>query len=231
MFSELTLVRKELSARQEPVHDFHQIFHDTISSCKESHTALAPKIKRFVAASIKARYSTIRKERERYIQENAQWRSNLLLIERNSADSEQVSHEPVTAHVNSLLAYATPTYDSPTSFDDRWEKTCATIPDMRCASSKTLFNNRFKNDNRREPSSTVDLFRFKIWSDAEQRTFIQKFLIYSKSFHKIAAYLPFKSTSDCVRFYYKNKRKLQLNALLFNYRKNHPIDLDAVLNR
>lgn len=48
------------------------------------------------------------------------------------------------------------------------------------------------------------------WSDNEQKLFIKEFLANIKEFHRISSVLPFRSTKNCVRFYYLNKKRLHL---------------------
>ena len=61
------------------------------------------------------------------------------------------------------------------------------------------------------------------WSDMEKCIFIDKFMQYPKNFSKIAAYLTYRSTSDCIRFYYDSKKVINFKALLkeFDNRKKH----------
>ena len=59
------------------------------------------------------------------------------------------------------------------------------------------------------------------WSDMEKCIFVDKFMQYPKNFCKIAAYLTYRSTSDCIRFYYDSKKVINFKALLkeFDNRK------------
>lgn len=60
-----------------------------------------------------------------------------------------------------------------------------------------------------------------VWTEEEERIFVEKFLIYSKNnFSRIASFLPYKNTCDCVQFYYRNKRRLKLKQRLLQHRKN-----------
>lgn len=52
-----------------------------------------------------------------------------------------------------------------------------------------------------------------VWTEAEQRIFVDKFLAYPKNFRKIASFLPYKCTANCVAFYYRQKKKLKLKQL------------------
>lgn len=44
------------------------------------------------------------------------------------------------------------------------------------------------------------------WTAEERKTFAEKFAIYNKNFKVIASYLQYKTTADCVEFYYRNKK-------------------------
>ena len=52
------------------------------------------------------------------------------------------------------------------------------------------------------------------WSDFEKKVFFEKYQIYPKLFGKIASFIPGKSASNCVKFYYCNKKMLQLKRYL-----------------
>ncbi|XP_024373743.1 uncharacterized protein [Physcomitrium patens] len=44
------------------------------------------------------------------------------------------------------------------------------------------------------------------WSAEERRVFLEKFAVYNKNFSKIASHLEYKTTADCVEFYYRNQK-------------------------
>ena len=52
------------------------------------------------------------------------------------------------------------------------------------------------------------------WSNSEKIIFLAKFLEYPKEFWKIATYLANKTTNDCISFYYRIKKRIDLKALL-----------------
>lgn len=54
---------------------------------------------------------------------------------------------------------------------------------------------------------------FSSWSDEEREVFFKNFLIYGKDFYKIASYLPNKSVSACVHYYYREKNRLGLSHI------------------
>jgi hypothetical protein len=51
-----------------------------------------------------------------------------------------------------------------------------------------------------------------VWTRAEERIFVDKYVAYPKDFAKIASCLPFKSVSQVIAFYYLSKRRLQLRT-------------------
>ncbi|KAF9969129.1 hypothetical protein BGZ73_008650, partial [Actinomortierella ambigua] len=57
------------------------------------------------------------------------------------------------------------------------------------------------------------------WTEEEQETFIRRYLQYPKQFGRIAAGLPEKTASQCVLFYYREKKKLGFKELLANRNK------------
>ena len=52
------------------------------------------------------------------------------------------------------------------------------------------------------------------WSNTEKIIYLAKFLEYPKEFWKIATYLTNKTTNDCISFYYRIKKRIDLKALL-----------------
>lgn len=44
------------------------------------------------------------------------------------------------------------------------------------------------------------------WSSDEKKIFLEKFALYNKNFSKIASHLEYKTTADCVEFYYRNQK-------------------------
>lgn len=54
----------------------------------------------------------------------------------------------------------------------------------------------------------------RIWTDEEIDIFTKKFIQYPKQFDVIASYLKYKSTCDCVQYYYLTKKKVNYKLLL-----------------
>ena len=52
------------------------------------------------------------------------------------------------------------------------------------------------------------------WREEEEKIFIEKYLEFPKSFGRIASYLHGKTAEDCVEFYYRNKKRLNLKRLV-----------------
>lgn len=101
--------------------------------------------------------------------------------------------------------------------ETRWMATAAIVPPMLSASAKCIFNDKVLYSNRQitavsGPSAVVDLD--PVWTDSEERAFVERYLASPKNFRKIAAGLPFKTAAQCVRFYYQSKRRLGLKAQL-----------------
>eukprot|EP00658_Telonema_sp_P-2_P011860 TRINITY_DN14535_c0_g1_i8.p1 TRINITY_DN14535_c0_g1~~TRINITY_DN14535_c0_g1_i8.p1 ORF type:complete len:918 (+),score=241.05 TRINITY_DN14535_c0_g1_i8:264-3017(+) len=53
-----------------------------------------------------------------------------------------------------------------------------------------------------------------MWKEEEKKLFFDKYMSYPKNFRKIAAALPYKTTQDCIRFYYRYKKELDLKTKL-----------------
>lgn len=116
----------------------------------------------------------------------------------------------------------------------RWMATLVATPPMLAADPKHIFKSLYLDTNGKLlqdafcPQESADIVLKSsqiaaqsvvhyngnaIWTEAEQKVFIDKFLINPKNFRKIASYLPFKSTADCVAFYYRSKKRLRLKQL------------------
>lgn len=54
------------------------------------------------------------------------------------------------------------------------------------------------------------------WSYEEKRIFIHQYVAHPKKFHKISNHLPFRSTKDCVKYYYMRKHGLALKQKIYN---------------
>jgi len=69
----------------------------------------------------------------------------------------------------------------------------------------------FKDHNGIIPDSqSLDFMkrRENIWLPDEEKTFVELFRKYHKNFEQISSLLPYKSTKDCIKFYYVNKKRL-----------------------
>jgi hypothetical protein len=204
-----------------------------VTSCKKHFEAFKPSLTKYLSKIYKERSKKINDHSRQYQKAYDSWINKISSIEKNATDSELLSHQPVTTHVNSLLA--TSHSGSPletNNGDQRWIRTAASIPNMLTTNPKCIFNFCFRLENSKISEGQESVFLhsppIQVWTDAEQRIFVQKYLVHSKAFHKISSYLPFKTTADCIRFYYANKSRLQLAALVSNYKRGYPLDLDSL---
>ena len=74
------------------------------------------------------------------------------------------------------------------------------------------YDRRFRFLNYNSLIKDVDEFEAErkaaiLWSDKEKQIFREKFTQFPKDFDKIASFLEQKKCSDCVLFYYRNKKK------------------------
>ncbi|OMJ10702.1 hypothetical protein AYI70_g10160, partial [Smittium culicis] len=60
-----------------------------------------------------------------------------------------------------------------------------------------------------------------IWTNDECSTFVREYLRYPKKFGQISESLSFKSYNDCVLFYYRNKKPLDLKSLLARHKRKN----------
>lgn len=114
----------------------------------------------------------------------------------------------------------------------RWMSTLAIIPPMTSDKSQFISENTRIHDvsagfhERQFPCLPTDSYMTEdgrawsqIWTAEEEKIFIDRYLQYPKLFSRIAAFLPAKSTSDCVQFYYRNKKRLRLKQRLQQHRR------------
>lgn len=229
------------SGRREPeppIIDFHELFHSQVSSNVAQFAAFRPRLVTYLGKVIKTRRERLKEHSERFNAAYKEWQLQVSTSERGAADAELLRQQPNTVHITSAMAQSGESSPSfPADYDQfRWMRTLAAIPDMITTDSKCIFNSSYRVENSRiisssEGSAFLHAPSIQVWTEAEQRVFVQKYLVHAKAFHRIASFLPFKSTADCIRFYYANKSRLQLKQLMTNYRRGIPLDLDAVLNK
>lgn len=106
---------------------------------------------------------------------------------------------------------------------DRWGRSITSIPDHNpnqlppgCDGGGVLIDNPL--------SYHYACRNINPWTTVERLMFLQKFLIHGKNFHKISQYFEHKSCEDVVRFYFDNKKQLNLKQLVKeqNMRKKNP---------
>ncbi|KAJ3121797.1 nuclear receptor co-repressor 1 [Nowakowskiella sp. JEL0407] len=88
------------------------------------------------------------------------------------------------------------------------------IDDIELQQYKSYVNN---NNLIHDPESELLAFHNRIdmcWTESEKLIFQTRMAQVGKNFHKIAAYLPGKTTSDCVQYYYREKVNLDFKSLL-----------------
>ena len=237
--AEADLIRHELQSGNEkaPPVDFHELFHQQVSSNLRHFAGFKPKLAAYLGGVIKARRLKLQAHAKRYNEAYKEWQQQVSALEKSSVDAELLRYQPNTVHINSAMANSGEVAPSFVADYDqfRWMRTLATVPDMLTTNAKCVFNAAHVVENARIPTGEGSVFLhappIQVWTEAEQRVFAQKYLVHAKAFHRIAAFLPFKTTADCIRFYYANKRRLQLKQLLSNYRRGIPLDLDAVLKK
>lgn len=114
----------------------------------------------------------------------------------------------------------------------RWMSTLALIPPMIAAEPAALQDTLFLDENTMLGGTdlvmpTVDWMTEDgrawscVWTEDEERVFVEKYFAYPKNFAKIATFLPSdKHRGDCVQFYYRNKKRLKLKQRLQSHRRN-----------
>ncbi|RKP20868.1 hypothetical protein ROZALSC1DRAFT_27681 [Rozella allomycis CSF55] len=93
-------------------------------------------------------------------------------------------------------------------------RTIAKIPNMLLDGCEKAFPFISENGLVSDPMNVYQQSKYiNPWSDDEKDKFVSAFLEYPKNFSKIASFIENKSSSDCVKFYYLNKKSLDLKKL------------------
>jgi len=117
------------------------------------------------------------------------------------------------AEFEDILARLQSETDNASGYDDRKS---ARIPPM-ILSSLDKYNERYINYNQlvEDPKKDLDEYNsYFNWTEEEKKIFRNKLIQYGKNFTKIAEFLEFKSTANCVQYYYREKSKEGFKKML-----------------
>jgi len=117
------------------------------------------------------------------------------------------------AEFEDILARLQSETDNASGYDERKS---ARIPPM-ILNSIDKYNERYVNRNQlvEDPKKDLDEYNsFFYWTDEEKKIFRSKLIQYGKNFTKIAECLEFKSTANCVQYYYREKNKEGFKKML-----------------
>ena len=93
----------------------------------------------------------------------------------------------------------------------RWMNTLASIPEMSLEDEvEFLDSNHVCTGELLRLESTKEFELIRQWTKEERKVFVERYFQFPKMFGKIASFLPGRSAADCVKFYYCNKKELQL---------------------
>lgn len=80
------------------------------------------------------------------------------------------------------------------------------------------YSPKYTNTNHLVQDPALDLKQYNdrihLWSEAERAEFKKNLVLFDKSFAKISSFLPLKSTSDCVHYFYREKVNARFKQLL-----------------
>ncbi|KAJ7634755.1 hypothetical protein FB45DRAFT_977749 [Roridomyces roridus] len=100
-------------------------------------------------------------------------------------------------------------YDEATDPNQLSARNLAVIPDMISVTGQTKYVYDDTNHLVQDPASYYALNTgIHDWTDQEKETFLDKYAAFPKQFGTISSFLPNKSASQCVDFYYLHKKKL-----------------------
>lgn len=124
----------------------------------------------------------------------------------------------------------------------------ALTPQQLSSNSKTFFSDQYICHNRLIPfanpilssianetnlqgnilQSDHQTLPITIWTADEQSIFFEQYISSPKHFARIAASLPYKNVSDCILYYYRNKKRLKFKNRVTYYRRG--VDLNSNKN-
>jgi len=168
-----------------------------------------------------------RDERERA---RTQYRDRYLFLAARSLDTSALSQQRTTVLADLDTYLFEIEMDGGTAGGrSRWSRNLAPIPDQEWLPCSTA---RYDGGSVLVKDAVAAYQEAQLvnpWTAWEQRIFIEKFLMYYKDFRTIASFLDFKTTADCVLFYFQNKLRLGLRGAFRTYqrlrRANVPVQL------
>lgn len=157
------------------------------------------------------------KERDRFLVLRTKGHSALLTSRTSSGRTSTKLFPSLSANghfnsnteVDALLAEIAAAGGTPGS-KDIWSKTLAEIPDQNCSFVPCDNGSVLVEDPIADFAASQHV---NPWYFKEKLVFLEKFIVYSKNFRKIASFLDHKSTRECSQFYYMNKLDLGLKQL------------------
>ena len=101
----------------------------------------------------------------------------------------------------------------------RAARTVVSEPDMALHADELPSHCAYQDQNGliTDPMEFYEIHKVpEVWTEDETATFVRRFVLFPKNFGKIAASLPNRSVRQCVQFYYRMKKTLNLKSLLDN---------------
>lgn len=175
------------------------------------------------------------------------WRSRTRRREAEWGDPDNLGLPSEKAHTSATF-YGPGTAVNTMGGRGGWRNALAKhLPDQQGVEPKTLLPSFFipcplaignRLYHSTEPTTTPSTVtvassftaNMAIWSPSEKKTFIELYLQHPKNFGRIAAHLPFKSSEQCVEFYYRNKKEFKLKQMVVSYRRAMVAQRKMILN-
>lgn len=175
----------------------------------ETHEAFLPQLKAHLKA---ARHDLTREQarlEEEYTKRWVTWRAHLY---EYGVIADEHDDELMQVYKKMQGKYKPPPVPQPWDLRERYLRSLADEPPLQIrAGGPTEW--RYKEDNRLMENPKAWETQHKLdsaWLPSEEEIFVQMFKKVNKDFVKIAAHLPNRTVKEVIKFYYVNKKRLNL---------------------
>ena len=197
--------------QQKPIYNQPSdtpVYHEN----KSKHINFKPRLVLHLKKQNDARIQSEKQDADRHDQLMQEWTSNLESIERKRRVRDQAT---LASFKNDF-----PTMEKQQKNKEDEEKlqkhnavARAVVPPLLLDKhQKKLSVVKFLNNNGKIEDAKAEYQNRKhmnVWTDQEKSIFVTQYVIHPKDFVSIASFLERKSVSDCVEYYYLNKKKCE----------------------
>ena len=177
-------------------------------------------------AAVHAQYISMA---DTYLKKRAKWRKTQAMsaIMKSRQSSLKRSHDGMMApcvqlpDTSTVKKYLRTFGNKDYEHGERWLRNITDISPMIISSHERQMLSRFEfNKHDTDPMGyRLEQLATNPWTESEEKIFVMKYLLYPKNFRKIASFIENKSAFDVTSFYFHNKYRLNLKALLIEHQE------------